>query len=83
MVSLYRTRSGALDAFYEGNATPRTLPNGVRVKTWPSIGASHLIPGVTSVVRHVFVLSTGDPVAAVPAQLRIHRRIAAAVLRWG
>jgi hypothetical protein len=78
-VSLYRTRSNALAAFSEPLGTTRTLPNGLRLKTLPEPP----IPGVASVVRHVFILSTGSAGAAVQAQLRIHRRIDAAVLRWG
>lgn len=92
-VSLYKTRRDALVALDEPAFGPvRILPNGARMRTlvWaPSVNgdASRQVGGVASVVGNVFISSTGQgrPPAyqgneAVRAQMRIHRRMHAAVL---
>jgi hypothetical protein len=95
-VSLYKTRRDALVALDEPAYGPiRILPNGVRMRALvsrPSVDgdASREVGGVASVVGNVFISSTGQgrPPAyrgneAVRAQMRIHRRIHAAVLAFG
>jgi hypothetical protein len=93
---LYKTRRDALVALDEPAYGPiRILPNGVRMRALvsrPSVDgdASREVGGVASVVGNVFISSTGQgrPPAyrgneAVRAQMRIHRRIHAAVLAFG
>jgi len=96
LVSLYKTRRGALDALAEpGFGSIRILPNGVRMRTSiyrPNVNgdSSREGAGVASVVGNVFISSGGQgrPPAyqrneALRAQVRIHRYIHAAVLRSG
>ncbi len=93
-VSLHKTHRDALVALREPAYGPiRKLPNGVRMRTLvsrPSVNgdASREVGAVVSVVGNVFIYSQGQgrPPAyrgkeAVRAQMRIHRRIQAAVLR--
>ena len=93
-VSLYKTHRDALAALAEPAYGPtRTLANGALVRTLvsaPSVNgdASRQVGEVASVVGNVFISSQGQgrPPAyrgkeAVRAQMRIHRRIQAAVLR--
>jgi len=75
-VTLYRTHRNALAPLSEPLYGPiRTLPNGASVRTLGGVS-----PGAASVFRNVFVSSTSVDGASVSAQLRIHRRIHAAVL---
>jgi hypothetical protein len=85
LVSLYKTPTEALVALSEPDFGPaRTLPNGVRTRSLVdnSTGSG------ASLVQNVVVSSSGccGPLAhrggagAVRAQMRIHRRIEAAVL---
>lgn len=93
LVSLYKTHREALVALDEPAYGPiRKLRNGVRIRTQvsnPSVNgdATRQVGGVVSVVGNVFISSLGQgrPPAyqgseAVRAQMRIHRRIQAAVL---
>lgn len=95
-ISLYETHRDALVALDEpAFGSRRMLPNGARIRTLvsaPSVDgdASRQVGAVASVIGNVFVLSTGQgrPPAyqgheAVTAQMRIHRRIHAAVLGLG
>src|SRR5215210_1926187 len=84
-VTLFKTRQDAVAAVWEPNAGPlRTLPNGVLVRT--RVQRLALDSGAVSVVGNVLVSSQGSGPddgysgsVAVRAQMRIHRRIHAAV----
>jgi hypothetical protein len=87
-VSLYKTRRDALIAFGEPLfGSTRVLPNGVRMKTLVSTSSG----SVASIVGNVFISSNGccgpppgyQGSKAVNAQIRIHRRIHAAILAVG
>ena len=95
-VSLYMTHASAMLALYEpAFGASVKLPNGAWIRTYvdrPSINgdASRQVGYVASVVGNVFIESIGQgrPPAyrggeAVRAQMRIHRRIQAAVLALG
>src|SRR4051794_27701264 len=66
LVSLYKTRRGALDALNEAAYGPvRVLPNGVRMRSLvyrPNVNGdnSREAAGVTSVVGNVFISSSGQ-----------------------
>lgn len=86
-VTLYKTRQDAVSALWEPLYGPElTFPNGVRVRTRVHELATD--SGVVSLVGNVIVSSTGvgphdgtySGAEANRAQLRIHRRIHAAVL---
>ena len=95
-VSLYKTHRAALVALDEPAYGPMLrLPGGALTRTLvssPSVNgdATREVGGVASVVGNVFISSVGQgrPPAhrgseAVRAQMRIHRRIQAAVLALG
>jgi len=95
-VSLYKTHRAALVALDEPAYGPMLrLPSGALTRTLvssPSVNgdATREVGGVASVVGNVFISSVGQgrPPAhrgseAVRAQMRIHRRIQAAVLALG
>ena len=86
-VTLFKTRRDAVLALSEPIAGPvQTLSNGVRVRTRVRELAAD--SGVTSIVRNALITSTGagphdgtfSGREAVNAEMRIHRRIHAAVL---
>lgn len=77
-VSTYKTQRNALVALAEPAFGPtRILSNGVRVR---SAASTSIGPAVASVVRNVFISSHGG--SSIRAQMRIHRRIDAAVLQF-
>jgi hypothetical protein len=95
-VSLYKTHRDALVALAEpALGVIRTLPYGVQMRTLvasPSVNgdASRQVGYVASVVGNVFISSNGQGrrprhqgSEAVRAQMRIHRRIHAAILALG
>jgi hypothetical protein len=86
-VTLFKTRRDAIAALWEPLAGPiQTLPNGVRVRTRVKELAAD--SGLVSLVGNVLISSTGtgphdgtySGTDAVGAEMRIHRRIHAAVL---
>jgi hypothetical protein len=91
LVSLYKTRADALVALAEpAYGKTRILPNGVRLRStvYTANGGSYSggsVGAIASVARNVFISSLGccGGSKAVRAQMKIHRRIQAAVLRLG
>src|SRR5215213_2530880 len=91
VVGLYKSRAKALRKFAEARVLGPAMvfPNGVRLRAFADSNAAC----VASVVRTVFIMSAGRRTClqatdypgseAVAAQMRIHRRIHAAVLRLG
>ena len=85
-VTLFKSRSNVLAALAEPLSGPvQVLPKGVRVRT--RVKTLALDSGVASVVGNVFISSGGSGpdriysgAESVRAQMRIHRRIHAAVL---
>ena len=78
-VTFYKIHKDALAPLSEPLFGPiRTLPDGAQVRTHAGVS-----PGAVSVFRNVFIMSVSVEGASVSAQLRIHRRIHAAVRALG